>query len=189
MINKMNLNHSCGASCKDKRKHRYTSNLVRIVILQDVQDQPSLNPKDIRRKFKYEHDIELSYYFACAGKQMAMKYIYGDDSVFYHHLYSYMNQLIESNPNSYIVLQGHPDTQRFMRLFVSFGACIVGFNHCHPVIFLDGTFLKPRHQGFMLAATGKNGNNDMFFHQYLICVIFIAYSITAIIVSLYIMTV
>jgi len=66
---------------------------------------------------------------------MAMKDICGDDSVSYHHLYSNMNQLVESNPNSYIVLQKHPDTQRFLCLFVSFSACIAEFNHCRPIIF------------------------------------------------------
>jgi len=83
---------------------------MKSVILQDVQDQPSLKPKDIRRKFKYDYDIEMSYYYVYTGKQMAMKDIYGDDSVSYHHLYSYMNQLVESNPNSYVVLQKYPIT-------------------------------------------------------------------------------
>ena len=64
-----------------------------------------------------------------------MKDIYGDDSVSYHHLYSYMNQLVESNTNSYVMLQKYPVTLRFLHLLVAFGACIARFNHCHPVIF------------------------------------------------------
>ena len=45
MLSKMDLNYTCSAPCKDKRKHRYTNNLVENVILQDVQDQPSLNER------------------------------------------------------------------------------------------------------------------------------------------------
>jgi len=66
---------------------------------------------------------------------MAMKDIYDNDSVSYHHLYSYKYQLVESNPSSYVMLQKNPDTQIFMRLFVCFSVCIVGFNHCRPVFF------------------------------------------------------
>ena len=52
--------------------------------------------------------MELSYYYAYTEKQMAMKDIYGDNSVSYHNLYSYMNQLVESNPNSYVVRKNTP---------------------------------------------------------------------------------
>ena len=91
MINKMDSNQTYGAPCKDKRKRHYISNLVKGVILQDVQDQPLLKLKDIRHKFMYDYGIELSCYFAYAEKQTIMIDIYGDDLVSYHHLYSYMN--------------------------------------------------------------------------------------------------
>jgi len=46
-----------------------------------------------------------------------------------------------------------------------------------------------RHQGCMLATTGKNGNNGMIFNQRLLnCVIFVAFSNTAIMVVVCIMT-
>jgi len=80
---------------------------------------------------------------------MAIKEIYGDDSLSYHHLSSYKNQLVNSNPNSYVVLQKHPDT-KIPAFIVSFGSCIAEFNHCYyhccSVIFLDGMLLKARHQ-------------------------------------------
>jgi len=91
MISKMDLNHTCGATCKDRRKHCYTSNLVKSMFLQDGQGQTSLKSKDIMRKFKYDYDIEMSYYHAYTKKQMALKYINANSSVSYHHLYSYMN--------------------------------------------------------------------------------------------------
>jgi len=73
MISKMELNHTCGAPCKDRRKHITRVISMKSVILQDVQDQPSLKPKDIRRKCKYDYDIEMNYYYVYTGKQMAMK--------------------------------------------------------------------------------------------------------------------
>ena len=68
----------------------------------------------------------MSYYYAYTRKQIAMKDKYDNDSVSYHHLYSYMNQLVESNPNNYVMLQKDPVTPRFLRLFIAFGACTPG---------------------------------------------------------------
>ena len=59
-----------------------------------------------------------------------------------------------------------------MRIFVSFGASIAGFNHCRPIIFLDRMFLKARHQDCMLAAIEKNDNNDIFFNNTYLSVLF-----------------
>ncbi|KAL7189291.1 hypothetical protein ACSBR1_039020 [Camellia fascicularis] len=41
-------------------------------------------------------------------------------------------------------------------------ACIDGFTHCRPLLFLDATFLKGRFKGFLLAATAKDGNQGLF---------------------------
>ncbi|KAL7201712.1 hypothetical protein ACSBR1_033414 [Camellia fascicularis] len=46
--------------------------------------------------------------------------------------------------------------------FISFKACIDGFRHCRPLLFLDGTFLKGRFKGFLLATTAKDGNQGLF---------------------------
>ncbi|XP_028095032.1 uncharacterized protein LOC114295048 [Camellia sinensis] len=46
--------------------------------------------------------------------------------------------------------------------FISFRACIDGFNHCRPLLFLDGTFLKGRFKGNLLAATAKKANQGLF---------------------------
>ncbi|XP_028059440.1 uncharacterized protein LOC114263144 [Camellia sinensis] len=48
------------------------------------------------------------------------------------------------------------------RLFVAFHGSISGFDYCRPLLFLDGTFFKGRFRGNLLAAIGKDGNQDFF---------------------------
>jgi len=69
-----------------------------------------------------------------------------------------MNQLVESNPNSYVVLQKHPDScvRSYLLILISSGLTTV------LSFFLMGRLCKARHQGCMLAATGKNDNNGIF---------------------------
>ncbi|XP_028122131.1 uncharacterized protein LOC114319327 [Camellia sinensis] len=70
---------------------------------------------------------------------------------------------MEYNPGSYINLDfDEHNTRHFNRLFISFKACIDGFNHRCPLLFLDGTFLKGSFKGNLLAATAKDGNQGLF---------------------------
>ena len=36
------------------------------------------------------------------------------------------------------------------------------FEHCHPLIGLDGTHLKSKYQGILLAATGVDANGSLY---------------------------
>ena len=59
MISKMELNHTCDAPYKNRRKYHYMSNLVKSVILQDVQNHPLLKLEDIKCKFRLRYRDEL----------------------------------------------------------------------------------------------------------------------------------
>ncbi|XP_028064209.1 uncharacterized protein LOC114267369 [Camellia sinensis] len=64
------------------------------------------------------------------------------------------------NPRTYIEFECGDDTKQFKRLFVAFHSSISGFDYCRPLLFLDGTFFKGRFRGNLLAATGKDGNQE-----------------------------
>ncbi|KAL7207646.1 hypothetical protein ACSBR1_029569 [Camellia fascicularis] len=74
----------------------------------------------------------------------------------------YNNAVMENNPHSYMNLDFDQQTGRFVRYFISFHACIDGFNHCRSLLFLNGTFLKGKFKGNLLAATAKDGNEGLF---------------------------
>ncbi|KAL7212462.1 hypothetical protein ACSBR2_015200 [Camellia fascicularis] len=80
----------------------------------------------------------------------------------FHQLKWYNKAIMENNPHSYINLDFDQQTGRFVRYIISFRACIDGFNHCRPLLFLDGTFLKGRFKGNLLATITKDGNQGLF---------------------------
>ena len=43
-----------------------------------------------------------------------------------------------------------------------YGACASGFHFCRPVLGLDGTHLKSKYQGILLAATGVDAAGALF---------------------------
>ena len=73
----------------------------------------------------------------------------------------YVEELKKMSPGTYAQLEYDSSTRKFSRLFIAFYACIQGFNDCRPLLFLDGTFLKGRTKGTLLAATAKDGNQGM----------------------------
>ncbi|KAI8572162.1 hypothetical protein RHMOL_Rhmol01G0177000 [Rhododendron molle] len=81
----------------------------------------------------------------------------------------YVEAARATNPGSILRLESDPVTKEFSRLFVSFDACIKGFNYCRPFLCLDATHLKGRFKGTLLAATGKDANQCLFPIAFTIC--------------------
>ena len=44
-------------------------------------------------------------------------------------------------------------------MFCAYKPCSDGFNHCKPVIYVDGTFLYGKYRSVLLTAEAVDGNN------------------------------
>ncbi|KAL7237347.1 hypothetical protein ACSBR2_003605 [Camellia fascicularis] len=75
-------------------------------------------------------------------------------------------ECMRTNPGSVFELDVDESSGCFRRLFVAFHGYLYGFQFCRPLLFVDGTFLKGRYKGHLLAATSKNGNQDCFRESY-----------------------
>ena len=73
----------------------------------------------------------------------------------------YSASLEETNPNSITRLDVMAEDQ-FQCVFICYGACAVSFAHCRPLLGLDGTHIKTRYQGIILAATGIDALGQLF---------------------------
>jgi len=72
------------------------------------------------------------------------------------------------NPGIFISLEIENDW--FTWLYIAYGACVVGYlAGCIPLVFLDGTFLKDRYKGTLLAATAYDGDNGLFSLAFCVC--------------------
>ena len=170
-IRTYNFDHSCGAGLRDVNRVHISSRFVKSLIIDQIRDAPMKKPKDIIKEFRREYNFNLSYYYAYSGKQLALKEIYGDDAMSYNDLNWYLEALQKCNPGSYVAMEVNPSTNQFERVCIGFSACLLGFKHCRPLIFLDAAALKGR-PGVLLAATAKNGNQGMSFILILFAMLF-----------------
>ena len=88
--------------------------------------------------------------------------MFGDQSLSFDRLRWYVDAAMNSNPDSCLSIEYNSDSGRFKRIFIALHACIEGFKHCRPLIFLDGMFLKSRYKGNLLEETGKNVNQGVY---------------------------
>ncbi|CAL5408387.1 unnamed protein product [Camellia sinensis] len=88
--------------------------------------------------------------------------LFGDFATSFDQHRWYLETAMRTNPGSVFELDVDESSGCFRRLFVAFHGCLYGFQFCRPLLFVDGTFLKGRYKGHLLAATSKDGNQGLF---------------------------
>ncbi|XP_020424436.1 uncharacterized protein LOC109950301 [Prunus persica] len=138
------------------------SRVVSSLIVDRIRAKPELKPVEIIHEFKDYYGIDISYYHAWFGKELAKLDVHGDESKSFNELVWYADAVKETNTGSLCTLDCEAGINRFRRFFVSFGGCIAGFQYCIPLLFIDATFLKSKYKGQLLCASGKNGNQGFY---------------------------
>ncbi|KAL7166480.1 hypothetical protein ACSBR2_037200 [Camellia fascicularis] len=158
---KWNMEHICGIAMRSPKNPRAGSDLISDVILEWVRDKPFMRPTDVVYDLKKDYGLEDSYRVAWLGVEKAHGEMFSAHFISFDQLQWYSFIVMENNPGSYINIEYNEQNNRFIRYFISFKACIDRFNHCRPLLFLDGTFLKGKFKGNLLAATPKDGNQGL----------------------------
>ncbi|XP_028075949.1 uncharacterized protein LOC114278140 [Camellia sinensis] len=161
-IRKLNSVHSCGVSVRTSNHPRVGSDMVADIITARVRDRPLTHPTNVVLDLKDDYGLDVNYRVVWLGVEKARRELFGAHSVSFDQLRWYREAIMQYNPGSYVDIDYDEHNYRFRYFFISFKACIDGFRHCHPLLFLDGTFLKGRFKGFFLAATAKDSNQGLF---------------------------
>lgn len=104
----------------------------------------------------------IGYHHALLGVEMSNKELFGNFELSFDKLRLYAIEVKEKNPGTIMDVEYCNETNRFIRFFMAFDACIRGFNYCRPILTLYGTFLKGRYKGTLLGAVGKDANQGLF---------------------------
>ncbi|XP_075101216.1 uncharacterized protein LOC142176779 [Nicotiana tabacum] len=109
-------------------------------------------PKDIQTDMLSEHDVNLTYMQACRAMEKAIYFLRGHPADSYNKLPSYFYILEKTHPGSIVKLKKTAD-ECFLYVFLAICTSINGWEHCSPVVVVDGTFLKSAYRGIMLTAS------------------------------------
>lgn len=89
----------------------------------------------------------------------------GTEEESYLKLPAYLHMLKLANPGTIADLETEVDDdgdERFMYLFLAFGASVEGFKKLCHVLVIDGTHLSGKYKGVLLMASGQDANFQVF---------------------------
>jgi hypothetical protein len=130
-----------------------------------IVENMSFEPKSIIRHIQEKYKYTISYGKTWSTKQKELEMRFGTFEAAYDNIPRLLAVLCQKNPESYYNLKrlerGEGPPYILQRIFFSLGPCINAFQHCRPLLCIDGTFLTGKYRLQMLTAIGVDGNNQL----------------------------
>ena len=139
-------------------KHRQlTSSFIAYKFINSIKNEPIIKPKLLMDLVKDFFGYTIKYGKAWKAKQAAFEMLYGGWAEAYNRLPRLLVGMAYRNPGMYHLVE-HIDGV-FRRAFWTFDQCIKAFQHCRPVVSIDGTFLTGKYKGSMLIAMAHDSGD------------------------------
>ena len=137
------------------------------MFVRDIANDPSLKIEVLKKAVKKKYNVNVGDQQLYRAKSKAKTMIQGEHKQQYWRLRDYCATLMLKNPGlvAIVVTERFPIYQNpiFKRMFVMFSAQKDGFiSACTPVIGLDACHLKCALGGQLMAAVGRDANNQMY---------------------------
>ncbi|XP_012575236.1 uncharacterized protein [Cicer arietinum] len=140
-----------------------------------VKENPNIKLTNISNKVHQKWNVGVSKMKAFRAHRVVIDMVYGSFREQYLRLYDYYHELLRSNLNSTVKLQGQttnsevtnkdyvdiPLLPSFQRLYMCLNGCKESFLICRPIFGLDGYFFKGYYGGMVLVVVGRDPNDQM----------------------------
>ena len=133
-----------------------------------MKNNPRLKVKDIKEKALRKWNVGINKTKAIRARVASRDRVDGSFLGDYTRIYDYAHELLRANPGSTVKINVEPvpkdvDDQRphFKRIYICYAACKESFKLSRHIIGLDDLFLKGLCGGQILAAIGRDPNEQM----------------------------
>ncbi|XP_057431191.1 uncharacterized protein LOC130724048 [Lotus japonicus] len=154
--------HNC---CRTGTNRQAKALWLATKFMQILRHTPDLKVTSLIAEARTRWGIVMGRFKAYMAKVKSLEMIHGESIQQYSHLRNYAAEIVRSNPRSTCIIKSTVGIHGpvFQRIYMCFKATKAAFaTTCRPLIGLDGCSLKGMYGGQLLAAVGKNGNNQMF---------------------------
>lgn len=142
-----------------------TNSWVKDRVINWLREDPTIQPKPLKKKLEDKYHINLSYYILWDSRHMALDEILGVWEESFVDVFSWKMEIEKRCPGSVVEIEWEivNTHRRFSRMFVALKPCIDGFiQGCRPYLGIDSTVLTGRWKGQLAAVVGIDGHNWMF---------------------------
>jgi hypothetical protein len=125
----------------------------------------TLGAKELQKKLKEHHKVNIPYNRVYDGKDIALKHLYGDCDSSFDNLYMFKAQIESYCPCSLVIIDHHTinDKIKIRRFFFALKPCINGFfNGCRPYLAIDSTLLTGKFRGQLASASAVDGHKWLY---------------------------
>ncbi|XP_056858366.1 uncharacterized protein LOC130507717 [Raphanus sativus] len=155
--------HSC---FKDGRCKILSDTIIAKMFLNEVRNDPLMKPKVIQEQIQLRYELITSIDQCGKAKNKALELIQDEYDEQYRRIKDYEAEILATNEGATTELRtviGAGDLEVFDRFYVCFRVLKDTWKaHCRPVFGIDGCFLKSTTKGQLLAAVGRDANNQIY---------------------------
>jgi hypothetical protein len=164
MLISIRSRHTCSRRYKN---YLITSNWVAEGCMDYFRDQSNMPIDVLKKKVKKKWNVEIHDSSLYRARKKAQQTIYGKLGEQYYRLWDYCATIRSTNVGSYVILMvERPMLEvpcRFQMMYMSLAAMKNGFRDgCRPIIGFDACFLKGVYKGQLMAAIGRDANDNMY---------------------------
>ncbi|KAE8783662.1 hypothetical protein D1007_42866 [Hordeum vulgare] len=160
------MEHTCPSSAENTK---VTTKWLAKAVEPSLRADPRAPVDALIKNSKVNFSVDVSRSVAYRARRKAIKVVQGDQKEQYYRPRDYLQAVIDTNPGSRCIVTTFEDrenpapTPRLKYMFYCLHASKQGFlNGCRPFIGLDGCFIKLTTRQQILAATGRDGNNNIY---------------------------
>ncbi|XP_075092138.1 uncharacterized protein LOC107813946 [Nicotiana tabacum] len=156
-VREFNDKHTCPLKDKVYEQRQASSSLIDGMIRSKLTNHKrKYTPKDIIDDVKSDFGVDVSYMLAWRAKEKAINFLRGKPADSYNKLPGYLYTMDMTYPGSHIRMVKSPQNE-FMYVYISLYAFIKGFDHCRPIVVVDGSHLKSAYTGTFVSASTLDG--------------------------------
>ncbi|XP_050229196.1 uncharacterized protein LOC126678336 [Mercurialis annua] len=154
--------HTCSLEVRMGENKYVSSRTIAKIIKPNLLDVKTIyTPNDIIRDMRNDHRIKLDYWKAWKCREIEMELLRGKPENSFAQLPRYFYMIQQTNPGSVVMLK-KDENNSFLYAFMSLKASISGWNHCIPIMIVDGTFLKGPYGGTLFSASTHDAAGKIF---------------------------
>ncbi|XP_020877679.1 uncharacterized protein LOC110227541 isoform X2 [Arabidopsis lyrata subsp. lyrata] len=136
------------------------------LFLDDIRKNPLMKPKELQERVEERYHLTVSNDQCRKAKAKALSIIQDEQDEEFSRIKDYRLALKEANPGSTVEV-GTVTTDDGIEKFDRFYVCLAPLRKmwladCRPIIGIDGCFLKNNVKGQLLAAIGRDANNQFY---------------------------
>ncbi|XP_071725291.1 uncharacterized protein [Rutidosis leptorrhynchoides] len=158
--------HNCEGAENDREDRNISQGHVAYVIMGKIRDKPNYPIKAIVEDCEAAIGCKIGRKKAWDGKRVAMNQVYEDRETNFRQLPGYMRALQNFRDGTKVQWKFkkedgivHSRRKIFRYIFWHFSATRLTFEHSHPVVTVDATYLRGSYKGKAIVAVVKTAND------------------------------